>query len=133
LTRKFTILLLFTISFFVFADTEDTNSNNEQITPRRSRGTARNITPPNRFGMPTQIGEDVLSKEQQLIFGLVVINGRHNALGEAGFAHYLRELLSVTGYSAEEAKAIMEEFKNTPQKYLSVLEKIKQNLVAKHE
>lgn len=129
MTRKYIILLLFIISFSVLA--ADTN---ELQGPQRKFRASRNLVSPNSFDISTEIGENVLSREQQLILGLVVINGRQNAFrNNDGFAYYLRELLNVTGYSADEAKVIIETFKNNPEKYLSVLEKIKQNLVSNYE
>lgn len=132
MTRKFIILLLFTISFSSFA-TDTLVSVTERKNIQRRARSMRNLATNNGFAIPARIDNEALSKEQQLIFGLVAINGRGNALGNDGYAYYLRELLSVTGYSIDEAKAIMEQFNNNPQKYLSVLEKIKQNLVVNNE
>ena len=130
MTRKYIISLLFIISPAIFA----ANDDDEQRTPRTVRNlTARTANAQRQELFPNEIENDVLSREQQLIFGLVVLNRRYHAFRNDGYAYYLRELLSVTGYSADEAKAIVERYNNNPEKYLSVLEKTKQNLAKKHE
>ena len=123
MTRKHIILLLFTISFASFAEIDD-----KILRIPRALSARSNTQPQAQAPFPSEIGNDLLTREQQLIFGLVVLNRRHSVFRGDGYAYYLRELLNVTGYSAEEAKAIIENYKNNPEKYLSVLEKIKENL-----
>ena len=128
MTRKYIILLLFTISFAIFAET-----GGEQIMSRTTRNLTAKNNPQGQVLFPSEITNSALSREQQLIFGLVVLNRRHPMFRDDGYAYYLRELLNVTGYSAEEAKIIIGKYKNNPEKYLSVLEKIKQNLASNNE
>lgn len=133
MTRNYIILFLFTISFAAFAqDGADVKQERRPI--RRAPRIERNLTEQNSNDkIPITIGNDVLSREQQLIFGLTVLNRRQNLFRNDGYTYYLRELLSVTGYSSEEAKAVFDNYKNNPQKYSSVLEEIKQKLAINNE
>ncbi|MDR0303433.1 MAG: hypothetical protein LBH98_01500 [Chitinispirillales bacterium] len=80
-----------------------------------------------------EIENDWLTKEQQLIFGLAVLNRRYQSLRGEGYSFYLRELLKVTGFNAAEAQEILVKYKDNPEKYITVLEEIKQNLVKNNE
>jgi hypothetical protein len=86
-----------------------------------------------RIQFPPEIGNDLLSDEQQLILGLAFLNRRHPMLRDDGYSYYLRELLKVTGFSADEAKKIIEKYKNNPEKYLVILQKTKLSLVGSNE
>jgi hypothetical protein len=75
-----------------------------------------------------QIENDLLSREQQLIFGLIMLNRRYHMLREEGYAYYLRELLKVTEFSADEAKETVNKYKNNPEKWTAVLQDIRSML-----
>jgi hypothetical protein len=80
-----------------------------------------------------EVENDLLTKEQQLIFGLAVLNRRQSIFPGGEYSRYLRELLKVTGFSAADAENILMKYKDNPEKYLAVLEEIKQNLVKNNE
>jgi len=81
----------------------------------------------------SEIENDLLTNEQQLIFGLAVLNRKQSVFNDGEYSYYLRELLKVTGFGVDEASGILVKYKNSPEKYLAVLEEIKQNLVKKNE
>jgi len=81
----------------------------------------------------SEIENDLLTNEQQLIFGLAVLNRKQSAFNDGEYSYYLRELLKVTGFEIDDATKILAKYKNNPEKYLAVLEEIKQNLVKKNE
>ena len=105
--RNCIILIICTISFL--------SAQQERSFPRRTQP-------------PSEIAGDLLTKEQQLVYGLTLLN-RRQMLQDDGYSYYLRELLNITGFSALEAKEIMAKYRNDPQKYLLFLEKIRQYLV----
>jgi hypothetical protein len=80
-----------------------------------------------------EIKNDLLTNEQQLIFGLAVLNRRQLILRNDEYSYYLRELLKVTGFDAAGAVGILAKYKNNPEKYLAFLEEIKRNLVKTDE
>jgi hypothetical protein len=83
-----------------------------------------------RAPLPAEIEEDLLSREEQVIFGLIVLNRRHSTLRDDGYAYYLRELLKSTDYSATEAVEIVNKYKNNPEKWLAVLERLRSSLIS---
>jgi len=121
LTRCFIILIILIINSAVFADGTELRG-----VPRNQR----DLTARRGSQIPNEIENDVLSREEQLIFGLTILNRRISVLGEDSYAHFLQELLNITRFSLQEAEAIMVRFRNNPENYLSVLEKIKQNLAS---
>jgi hypothetical protein len=90
----------------------------------------KNIANKSAFQFPEEIGKDLLNREQQLIFGLVVLNRRYPTLRNDGYSYYLRELLKTTGYSADEAKKIIADYNDNPKKWLVALENIRNTLIA---
>ncbi len=72
MTRSYIILLLFSISLAVFAVE---NRNPEERKPRVMRtldlSARANLS---RQTLPSEIADETLSREQQLIFGLAVLN-----------------------------------------------------------
>ena len=81
----------------------------------------------------SEIENDLLTNEQQLIFGLAVLNRRQSVFRNGEYSYYLRELLKVTGFDADGAVEILAKYKNNPEKYLAFLEEIKLSLVKKNE
>jgi len=81
----------------------------------------------------SEIKNDVLTNEQQLVLGLAILNRRQSVFRNGEYSYYLRELLKVTGFDADGAAEILKKYKNNPEKYLAFWEEIKLNLVKKDE
>jgi hypothetical protein len=134
---RFCIILLFCtiINRDVFAESNerakkqnaDTVTKIEPVRNRRGNIAPPNVAPPSpnvESNVLPQIANDLLSREQQLVFGLITLNRRQNIFGDDGRAYYLRELLKITGFSPEEAKQIINKYKENPKKWLATLQEI---------
>jgi len=124
LIRLCIILLCFTAintASLAFVENEGRREAPNHI--RRERGVARSP-------VAAEIDNNLLTKKQQLIFGTVVLNHRFNMLREEGYTHFLRELLRVTEFSANEAVQIISQYRNNPQRWLAYLQEIREILLA---
>ena len=121
MTRYYIILLCcLLISTKIFAASENELAV-ETATSRRV-GLRQTFAP--------EIENAVLNREQQLKFGLVVLNQRFYTLREEGYAHFLRELLRITNFSAEEAVAVISGYQNSPQRWIRDLQQIQTILLS---
>ncbi|MCL2845815.1 MAG: hypothetical protein FWE23_10280 [Chitinivibrionia bacterium] len=126
MTRYYIILLCFmAINSAVFAFVENETAPQRPHNFRRERGRADTQSP-----FTIGIQSDLLTKRQQLILGIVVLNQRFHTFREEGYAHLLRELLRITEFSSEEAIQIINQYMNNPEKWQADLSEIRETLLA---
>jgi len=129
---RFCIILIFyiTINGAVFAANEGLTENQYPDAVKFESARSRRGPPNAASYVPFEIDGGLLSREQQLIFGLVTLNRRQYILGDDGYTYYLRELLKITGFTADEAKLIISQYEGNPQKWLAVLQSISNALIS---
>lgn len=120
MTRCLTILICCTTISFLFAADEPRRMTFDRVGDMRPQ-------------FASEIKNDLLTNEQQLVLGLVVLNRRQSVFRNGEYSYYLRELLKVTGFDAGGAVEILAKYKDNPEKYLAFLEEIKLSLVKKNE
>ena len=125
--RCFIILLCcITINSTVFAFVENEKENAPRPSHfRRDRERAA-VGSPHSFN----IQSDLLTKRQQLILGIVILNQRFHTFREEGYAHFLRELLRITEFTNEEAVKIINQYAGRPDKWQAFLQEIRETLLS---
>ena len=124
--RCFIILLCcMAINSAVFAFVEEENAAPRTHLSRRAKERATLNSP-----YALDISNDLLTKRQQLILGIVVLNQRFHTFREEGYAHFLRELLRITEFSDEEAVKIINQYAGRPERWQAFLQEIRETLLA---